>query len=155
MRHEFACLKTDYDTISNQLTELTYSIFQEIQEHPELFENNPVEIPKKEVQQEQPACEIVKEKAPIQIVENDPLLAAVKAFEEQNALTEEWTTPEVYFGSIRSVQPGSLADTYGILDCDRIIQFGEISVSKFIDLKQFAEYFESSRGKDLNVLFSK
>lgn len=148
-----ACLRTDYQNVTNELTDLTIAIFQEIKEHPELFENKSREIRNVESFQTEVDYEVTNEPEPIQSVGNDPLLAAVKAFEEQNALTEEWTTPDVYFGSIRSVQPKSLADTYGILDCDRIIQFGEISVLTFTDIKQFGEYFEKSRGKDLNVVF--
>lgn len=164
MRHELALLRTDYEALTESLTELTYAAFQEIQEHPELFEKRGDVSSQENHPQENGCGEIVKEVNQLdennssqenydnrQDTENDPLLAAVKAFEEQQALTEEWTTPDEYFGSIRSVQPKSLADSYGIVDCDRIIQFGSITVSTFRDLKQFGEYYEQSRGRDIDV----
>lgn len=156
-----ALLRTDYEQLGNSLTDLTYAAFQEIREHPELNESFESKLPQDDskkpkelnIQDISEEAEEVKEEYTSIQDDDDPLLAAVKAFEEQNALTEEWTTPDSYFGSIRSVQPKSLADSYGILDCDRIIQFGDITVSTFVDLKQFGEYYEKSRGQDIDVFW--
>ena len=156
MRHELAELRTDYEKLTDSLTDMTYAAFEEIREHPELFEHKS----STSVQQEELKKEDIKSKKQIEKkiesseevnVEDDPLLAAVKAFEEQQATVEDWLTPEEYFGSIRTVQPKSLADSYGLMDCDRFIQFGEITIPTFKDLQQFGEYFEKSRGKEIDV----
>ena len=136
------------------------TIFQEMQNGSELKgnENNQNAINREmnkpvEIIEEKYKDSVKKEPSIIlpNTVEDDPLLAAVKAFEEANAKIEVWTTPDEFFGSIRSVQPGSLADSYGILDCDRIIQFGDLNTTTFRDLKQFGEYYGSVRGKDIMV----
>ena len=39
MRHELAELRTDYEKLTDSLTDMTYAAFEEIREHPELFEH--------------------------------------------------------------------------------------------------------------------
>ena len=160
MRHELAELRTDYANLTNQLSELTISIFQEIQNASEL--NIKEDGKKADKFKSVGNVEVVDEIHPDSTSdpydssstnggEDDPLLAAVKAFEKANAKVEVWETPDEFIGAIRSVQPGSLADSYGILDCDRIIQFGDLNTTTFRDLAQFGDYYVSIRGKDITV----
>ena len=157
MRHELAELSTDYANLTSQLSELTISIFQEIQNESELKIKEDGEKADK-VGNVEVVDEIHQNSSLNQYNtssmnegEDDPLLAAVKAFEKANAKVEVWETPDEFIGAIRSIQPGSLADSYGILDCDRIIQFGDLNTTTFRDLAQFSEYYASIRGKDITV----
>ena len=86
--------------------------------------------------------------------EEDPLLNAVYTFEKEQALIEDWLDMEGYFGSVRSVADGSVAEMCGIEDCDRLIAFGDLTTKTFKDLKQMADYFESMRGKRIEVSIS-
>lgn len=81
----------------------------------------------------------------------DPLLKRVMN-EERKASQQNWLHPNDYFGSIRSVQPKSVAEQMGLQDCDRLIQFGQIDSTSFQGLRQLAEYFESSRGKVIPIV---
>lgn len=95
---------------------------------------------------------VTDQKEQVEQGEDDPLMKVVLRMEREEASVREWKDPEQYFGSIRSVQPKSIADRAGLLDCDRIIEFGSINKDSFSGLKQFAEYFESSRGTVLKVV---
>ena len=72
--------------------------------------------------------------------------------EERKTKQQNWFHPNDYFGSIRSVQPKSVAEQIGLQDCDRLIQFGQIDSSSFHSLQQLATYFESSRGKVIPIV---
>ena len=146
LRHELAELRTDYEELNERMTQMTYSMFEAM---------------KNQVSEE---CAIASETVVEQKLatpdsknlteqkEYDPLMNVVLRIEREEASVREWKDPEEYIGSIRTVQPNSIAERAGLLDCDRIIEFGSIDKNSFSGLKQFAEYFESSRGTVLKVV---
>ena len=98
-------------------------------------------------EEEQKTCgECSSEPSPI-----DPLMERVLREEREQSSIKDWLNPNDYFGSIRSTQPGGIADRAGIQDCDRIIRFGTIDSKSFTGLKQIAEFFENSRGSVIEV----
>ena len=147
LRHELALLRTDYEELNNRLTELTYNTFEEIKnQHTDENDDNC----EKDESPTQSPSEVAMEGNP----EEDPLLNAVYIFEKEQALIEDWLDTEGYFGSVRSVAEGSVAEMCGIEDCDRLIAFGDLTTKTFKDLKQMADYFESMRGKRIEVPIS-
>lgn len=139
-------LRTDYEELNNRLMDLTYSAFEEIKNEHE--EENADDREKHESLAQSPG-EVVNENNP----KDDPLLNAVHLFEKEQAMTEDWPDTEEYFGSVRSVAEGSVAEMCGIEDCDRLIAFGDLTMKTFHDLKQMAQYFENMRGKRIEVLY--
>ena len=146
LRHELAELRTDYEELNEKMTQMTYSMFEAM---------------KNQVPEEcTTASEIVIEEKPVtpdsknptEQKEDDPIMNVVLRMEREEASVREWKDPEDYIGSIRTVQPNSIAERAGLLDCDRIIEFGSIDKNSFSGLKQFAEYFERSRGTVLKVV---
>ena len=116
------------------MTNLTYSAFASIRQNMK---------PSGEI--EEPSSSISQNPT------DDPLLKRVLD-EERKADHQNWFNPNDYFGSIRSVQPKSVADQIGLQDCDRLIQFGQIDSTSFQSLHQLAEFFESSRGKVIPIV---
>ena len=146
LRHELAELRTDYELLNEKMTQITYSMFETIKNHASEECVSASEI----VAEEKPATqdsERQKEKT-----EDDPLLKAVLRMEREEASVHEWKDPEDYFASIKTVDPNSIAERAGLVDCDRVIKFGSIDKNSFSGLKRFAEYFEHCRGTVLKVV---
>ena len=120
--------------LNDKMADLTYSAFASIR------------------QDARPSRENEESSSPTsQNPTDDPLLKRVLD-EKQRANRQNWFHPNDYFGSIRSVQPRSVADQIGLQDCDRLIQFGQIDSTSFQSLRQLAEFFESSRGKVIPIV---
>ena len=107
---------------------------------------------KDEAKTETPSPPKSQTNTPEEVATEDPLLNAVQLFEKEQSMIEDWVDTEVYFGSVRSVAEGSVAESCGIEDCDRLIAFGDITVDSFHDLKQLADYFERARGSRIEVV---
>ena len=79
---------------------------------------------KDEAKTETPSPPKSQTNTPEEVATEDPLLNAVQLFEKEQSMIEDWVDTEVYFGSVRSVAEGSVAESCGIEDCDRLIAFG-------------------------------
>ena len=55
------------------------------------------------------------------------------------------------FGSLRTVDEDSVCGRSGLMDCDRILSFGEITHRTYRGLQEFGEYVASCRGKTIEV----
>lgn len=149
-------MRTAYEALDQKLRNMTYSLFESVKE----VQNNSEEqsnaatvegsMPKDNrndmKQGDSASSEVASEPTTI-----DPLMEEVLRMEREEKSVTDWLTPNDYFGSIRSTQPGSVADRAGIQDCDRVIRFGPIDSRSFTGLKQIAEYFEKSRGVVISI----
>lgn len=149
-------MRTAYEALDQKLRNMTYSLFESVKESQNNSEEQSnaaaieISMPKdnrSDVKQEDStSAEVGSE--PVTI---DPLMEEVLRMEREEKSVMDWLTPNDYFGSIRSTQPGSVADRAGIQDCDRVIRFGPIDSKSFTGLKQIAEYFEKSRGSVISI----
>lgn len=148
-------MRTAYEQLDQKLRNMTYSIFESMKNNPLPSQQNTnaepeVEHPKTNLTQnkeEKKTCgECLSEASA-----TDPLMERVLREEREQSSIKDWLNPNDYFGSIRSTQPGGIADRAGIQDCDRIIRFGAIDSKSFTGLKQISELFENSRGSVIEV----
>ena len=149
-------MRTAYEQLNQKLRDMTYSIFESMKNNSSSPQQNTTSQPEiehfetnlEQNKEEQEECsENVSVTSAI-----DPLMERVLREEREQSSVKDWLNPNDYFGSIRSTQPGGIADRAGIQDCDRIIQFGTIDSKSFTGLKQIAEFFEQSRGSVIEVI---
>ena len=121
MRHELAVLRTDYETLTRSLEELTFQAFADIK----------------------------KSSGEESTPENSSLSRLTKT----SNITPESHKEEIKrsFGSLRTVDEDSVCGRSGLMDCDRILSFGEITYRTYRGLREFGEYVASCRGKTIEV----
>ena len=148
-------MRTAYEQLDQKLRDMTYSIFESMKSNP---------LPSQQTNSVQQEMERLDTSSELNDEEQetygecshetptiDPLMERVLREEREQSSIKDWLNPNDYFGSIRSTQPGGIADRAGIQDCDRIIRFGTIDSKSFTGLKQIADFFENSRGSVIEV----